>query len=95
MEFDRLREHPEGFRLRVAEGGDTGYDCPAGFGTSKVSSRALSYANKVDRLDEFAERSGDVVAENLDWADVFAKYDGEDTVFYCDRPTSATRTTTS
>ncbi|WP_256948869.1 DNA adenine methylase [Halorubrum ezzemoulense] len=51
-----------------------------------MSSRALSYANKVDRLDEFAERFGDVVVENLDWADVFEKYDSEDTVFYCDPP---------
>jgi len=49
-----------------------------------VWSRALSYANKVDRLDEFAKRFGDVVVETLDWADVFEKYDSEDTVFYCD-----------
>jgi DNA adenine methylase len=28
----------------------------------------------------------DVVLENLDWADVFEKYDSEDTVFYCDPP---------
>lgn len=42
------------------------YDEPSGFGTSKVSSQALSYANKVGRLDESAERFGDVVVENLD-----------------------------
>ena len=49
-----------------------------------MSSRALSYASKLDRLDEFAERVGDVVVENLDRADIFEKYDSEDTVFYCD-----------
>jgi DNA adenine methylase len=46
----------------------------------------LSYGDKVDRLDESAGRFGDVVVENLDWADVFEKYDSEDTVFYCDPP---------
>lgn len=52
----------------------------------EVSSRALSYASKLDRLDEFAERVGDVVVENLDRADIFEKYDSEDTVFYCEPP---------
>ena len=46
----------------------------------------LSYGDKVDRLDESAGRFGDVVVENFDWADVFAKYDSGDTVFYCDPP---------
>ena len=39
----------------------------------------------VGRRDEFTERFGNVVVENLDWADVFGKYDSEDTV-YCDLP---------
>ncbi|WP_424015200.1 hypothetical protein ACOZ35_04160 [Halorubrum xinjiangense] len=39
-----------------------------------------------DCLGEFAERFGDVVVENLDWADVFEKCDSEDTVFYCASP---------
>lgn len=39
-----------------------------------------------DRLDEFAGRFRDVILENPNWADVFEKYDGEDTVFYCDPP---------
>ena len=37
-------------------------------------------------LDEFAERFSDVIVENLDWSDVFEKYDGEDTVFSRDPP---------
>ena len=49
-----------------------------------MSSRALSYASKVDRLDEFAERFADVVVENPDWSEVFAKHNSADTVFYCD-----------
>ena len=49
-----------------------------------MSSRALSYANKVNSLDEFSEWFGDVVVENLDWADIFEKYDSGATVFYCD-----------
>lgn len=56
------------------------------FEISRIRIQAHRYANKVDRLDEFAERFGDVVVENLDWADVFEKYDGEGTVFYCDPP---------
>jgi hypothetical protein len=35
---------------------------------------------------EFAERFGDVAVENPDCADLFAKYDSEDTVFYCEPP---------
>ncbi|WP_233274797.1 DNA adenine methylase [Haladaptatus cibarius] len=73
------------FYLRYSQWGGA-YDSPSGFGTSKVSSRALSYANKIERLEEFGARFDDVVLENLDWQEVFEKYDGEETVFYCDPP---------
>ena len=82
---DPIERAGQFFYLRYAQWGSK-YDSPAGFGTSKVRSRALSYANKIDRLDEFAERFQKVVVENLDWADVFEKYDSEETVFYCDPP---------
>ena len=82
---DPIERAGQFFYLRYTQWGGK-YDGPAGFGTSKVRNQASPYANKVDRLDEFAERFGDVVVENLDWADVFEKYDSEDTVFYCDPP---------
>ena len=47
---------------------------------------ALYYPNKFDRLDEFADQLADVTLENLDWSEVFEKYDSEGTVFYCDPP---------
>lgn len=73
------------FYLRYAQWG-AGYASPNGFATSKVTNEAQSYVNKIDRLAEFAERFDDVVLENLDWSDVLEKYDGEETVFYCDPP---------
>jgi len=73
------------FYLRYSQWG-AGYAGQNGFGTSKVNSQATSYANKIERLEEFAERFDDVVLENLDWSDTFEKYDGEETVFYCDPP---------
>ena len=60
------------------------YDSPGGFATSKVQSKAVSYANKTDRLEEFAERFRDVVLENLDWRAALSKYDTLETVFYLD-----------
>ena len=43
VEFDRLREHPEGLRLRVAEGGDTRLDVLGG-------DRAVILMNELDAL---------------------------------------------
>lgn len=40
--------------------------------------------NKIDRLEEFAERFRDVVLENLDWRAAQSKYDSPETVFYLD-----------
>jgi DNA adenine methylase len=73
------------FYLRYAQWGG-GYDSPSGFATSKTSSRALSFSNKIDRLREFAERFDEVVLENLHWRDLVEKYDHERTVFYFDPP---------
>ncbi|MFB6186225.1 MAG: DNA adenine methylase, partial [Halobacteriaceae archaeon] len=42
--------------------------------------------NKIDRLEEFAERFEAVVLENLDWRELIEKYDALETVFYFDPP---------
>ncbi|WP_423745113.1 DNA adenine methylase (plasmid) [Haladaptatus sp. SPP-AMP-3] len=63
------------FYLRYSRWGGA-YDSSSGFGTSKVSSRAKSYANKIERLEKFGARFDDVVLENLDWQEVFEKYGG-------------------
>jgi DNA adenine methylase len=73
------------FYLRYAQWG-AGYVAPNGFATSKVNNQAQGYANKIERLEEFAARFHDVVLENLDWMEAFEKYDGAETVFYCDPP---------
>lgn len=73
------------FFLRYAQFG-AGYSSKNGFATSKVSSRALSFSNKTEKLREFADRFQDVVIECLDWSEVFEKYDQPETVFYCDPP---------
>lgn len=82
---DPIERAGQFFYLRYTQWGGL-YAKPAGFATAKTGSRAKSYANKRERLDEFAARFDDVVLENLDWADVLEKYDGPDTVFYCDPP---------
>jgi len=82
---DAVERAGQFFYLRYSQWG-SGYETINGFGTSKVTNEAQSYANKIDRLGEFAERFDDVVLENLDWSEVFEKYDGEETVCYCDPP---------
>ncbi|WP_135304101.1 DNA adenine methylase [Haloarcula amylovorans] len=73
------------FYLRYTQWGSK-YHSQSGFGTSKVSSRAVSFSNKLDRLREFADRFDDVVIENLYWRDLTEKYGDAETVFYFDPP---------
>lgn len=82
---DDIERAGQFFYLRYSQWG-SGYDGPNGFATSKVASQATSYANKIDRLQVLAERFDEVVIENLDWRDVFEKYDSDETVFYADPP---------
>jgi len=82
---DEVERAGKFFYLRYAQWG-AGYASNSGFATSKVNSCAQSYANKIDKLQQFAARFDDVVIENLDWSDLLEKYDGEETVFYCDPP---------
>jgi DNA adenine methylase len=82
---DDVKRAGQFFHLRYSQWG-AGYATKSGFGTSKVSNSAQSYANKRERLDEFANRFDKVVIENLDWEEALAKYDQPETVFYCDPP---------
>lgn len=82
---DDVKRAGQFFFLRYSQWGG-GYDSFNGFATSKVSSRALSFSNKIDRLREFAERFDEVVIENLHWRELLEKYDDEETVFYFDPP---------
>jgi DNA adenine methylase len=47
---------------------------------------ALAMKNTVDKLEVFAERLRGVIIENMDFEEVIRRYDGEDTLFYCDPP---------
>ncbi|QIO23074.1 DNA adenine methylase [Haloarcula sp. JP-L23] len=82
---DDLKRAGQFFYLRYTQWGG-GYDSFNGFATSKVSSRAVSFSNKLDRLRTFADRFSDVVVENLHWRDLVDKYDDAETVFYFDPP---------
>ena len=73
------------FYLRYSQWG-AGYDSPSGFGTTKSRNQAQTYANKIEKLRDFADRFEGVTVENLDWKDVVDKYDSTDTVFYADPP---------
>ena len=82
---DPIERAGQFFFLRYAQFG-AGYSGPNGFATGKTKNQAKGYANKIDRLQKFADRFDRVVIENLDWKDVINKYDGPETVFYCDPP---------
>jgi len=73
------------FFLRYSQWGAK-YQGPSGFGTATSSNQAQTFANKIEKLREFADRFEGVTIENLDWEDVVEKYDGPNTVFYADPP---------
>ena len=78
------------FYLRFAQWGSK-YDAPAGFATSKVQDQSKTYKNKLDRLEEFADRLKGVTIGALDWTELIEKYDSDETVFYCDPPYPSTQ----
>ncbi|QCJ47236.1 DNA adenine methylase [Haloprofundus sp. MHR1] len=82
---DAIERAGQFFYLRYTQWGGA-YDNENGFATAKTQSRAVSFNNKRERLTEFAERFDGVTIENLDWKDVFERYDSSKTVFYCDPP---------
>lgn len=62
------------------------YSGKSGFRSMKQRSPAQQLGKVRDRLDAFAERFDQVQIENRDFAEIFDRFDGPDTVFYCDPP---------
>jgi len=63
------------------------YRYKGGFATSTSRNQAYTHQNQIERLRAFAERfRGQVVIENLDYQDALDRWDGADTLFYCDPP---------
>ncbi|MBT9386885.1 DNA adenine methylase [Pseudooceanicola sp. CBS1P-1] len=67
---------------RLAFGGKLG----GVFGVSRDHPARFSLARLETLLEEAHERLDGVVFENLDWADLIARYDGAGTLFYLDPP---------
>ncbi len=53
---------------------------------SKKRGNATILKHKISQLGGITERLQDVVIENMDFRKLIEKYDGPDTVFYCDPP---------
>jgi len=62
------------------------YTGVSGFRSMKQRSPAQQMAKARDNLHAFADRLDGVVIENLDYADLFDRFDGPETLFYCDPP---------
>ncbi len=56
------------------------------FGVSSDRAPRFSLARLEPLLEAAHERLGNVVLENLDWADLIRRYDGRSTLFYLDPP---------
>lgn len=59
---------------------------PTPFTRKKYDNGTKKYWNKVDSLEQYGERFKYIVIECVDFAEIFKKYDSEDTLFYCDPP---------
>ena len=62
-----------------------------GYGASKVRNHALTLTNKLEKIMEYSQRFRRVMVENLDYRECIEKYDGRETLFYCDPPYYGTR----
>jgi len=62
------------------------YASLSGYNGSRKRNAARRTRNKRERLHQFSERFDHVQIENLDFADVFDRYDSHETLFYCDPP---------
>ena len=62
------------------------YDGVSGYNGGMKRNQAATYANKRDRLSMWSERFDHVQIEQLDYADLFDRYDSKTTLFYCDPP---------
>jgi DNA adenine methylase len=56
------------------------------FRYSHTQNVARQYFNKIAGFDRFHERLKTVIIENLDFEDIFRRYDSPDTFFFCDPP---------
>ena len=62
------------------------YDGYSGFSSSKDSTFSVPLQRAAKRVGEFADRFEDVTVENRDWRGIFDRFDGTETLFYCDPP---------
>lgn len=62
------------------------YRTASGFAAANQRNKARKFRNATEHLHEFAERFQNVQIENLDYAELMAQYDGEQTFFYADPP---------
>lgn len=62
------------------------YNGISGFRSMKQRSPAQQMAKARENLRVFADRFDKVVIENRDYSGVFDRFDGADTLFYCDPP---------
>jgi DNA adenine methylase len=66
------------------------------FSRSHTKPHAAYWRDRVDRMDEVAERLRNVVVEHMESSDAIDRYDDASTVFYCDPPyPHGTRTQTT
>jgi DNA adenine methylase len=63
-----------------------GWGVAFGYNRSSQDNRALIYFNKIANFGLFHERIRSVIIENLDFEDVFKRYDTPNTFFFCDPP---------
>lgn len=73
------------FYLRFTQWG-TKYNGFSGYNGSRQRSAPDSYHSAVSRLNKWADRFRGVQIEHVDFAEVIDRYDGENTLFYCDPP---------
>ena len=62
------------------------YRTASGFAGAHQRNKARKLRNATEKLYEFAERFRNVQIENLDFEEIFDRYDSEDTFFYADPP---------
>lgn len=62
------------------------YSGPSGYNGSAGTNPASNYANKRERLTQWSKRFDNVQIEQLDYADLFDRYDSGETLFYLDPP---------
>jgi len=62
------------------------YRTKSGFASAHQRNKARKLRNATEKLHDFADRFKDVQIENLDYQDLFERYDSDHTFFYADPP---------